>query len=288
MSKTFSTIPSLQEQNRIIQCPCCGSESFKPYWDCGTFMFVKCKKCRLILQNPQPLPEDLSFRYDQSYCEYEVKNQTVFSGLQSQGLKDINFNSFFSEKNGKKILDVGCATGRLLKDFKDAGWSCTGVEICDPSAEYGRVNYDLDIKSCTLEQAEFQKALFDVVHHSHVIEHIPDMDNFLKENNRVLKTGGFLVCTTPNAFSLQRYLFKQEWRSAIADHIFLFSRFNLARMMKFYGFRILTLKSWGGLGIGTSPLWLKKIADPLVKKLNIGDVMIILAIKEKNLSDKRI
>jgi hypothetical protein len=50
-------------------------------------------------------------------------------------------------------------------------------------------------------------------------------------------------------------------------------------MLKNTGFKVEGFSTWGGLGAGFAPSWLKKTADILAKRLNCGDVMIVRARK---------
>jgi SAM-dependent methyltransferase len=150
-----------------------------------------------------------------------------------------------------------------------------GVEVCRPAAQYGIEQRGCDIRVGTLSDASFPDGSIDVVHSSHVIEHLTDPIAFVDEIWRILKPGGYIFVATPNAAGLQAKLFGARWRSAIADHMVLFSKRTLGRLLSEHHFAIERIKTWGGLGVGTAPLWLKGPVDRLAKRVGFGDVMIM-------------
>jgi 2-polyprenyl-3-methyl-5-hydroxy-6-metoxy-1,4-benzoquinol methylase len=245
---------------------------------CRDYTFVKCNDCGLVYQNPQPVFSDLKHRYRQNYFEYELRNEANFFHLMKLGLEDIRFFELTADLNGgKKLLDVGCATGMLLDNLRERGWAVKGVELCRESAEYGMKTRGLDIFVGTLEEALLPDASFPVVHFSHLIEHVPDPKGFFAEVRRILLPGGHVVVVTPNIDSLQARVFRQRWRSAIADHLTLFSRKTLYRMLSEAGFQVLKTVTWGGLAKGSVPGPIKRPVDYLAKKLGFGDVVLMLA-----------
>lgn len=274
--KTFSIKPSIDERRRYISCPVCGESEFSEHWDCDGYSFVRCRRCNLILQNPQPVFESLDNRYDEEYFRYEQQNDQLFFDLMLKGLNDIGFKPEETIEGRKgSFLDIGCATGVLVKYMKDSGWDSSGVELCGPAAEYGSRTRGIDIFSGTVEQAGYGNDSFDVVHCSHLIEHLNDPSAYMDEIYRILKPGGLFLCTTPNSDGFQARLFGGKWRSAIADHMVLFSKKTLVRLLKSKSFTVETVKTWGGIGKGYAPLWIKKLLDKSAKKFNFGDVMII-------------
>jgi 2-polyprenyl-3-methyl-5-hydroxy-6-metoxy-1,4-benzoquinol methylase len=224
--------------------------------------------------------DDLKYRYGQSYFEYELRNEENFFNLMKLGLQDINF---FQRTAGldrqKRFLDVGCATGMLLEHLRNRGWNVQGVELCRESAEYGMRTKKLDISIGTLEEAGFPDSYFQAIHFSHLIEHVPDPKAFFVEVRKILAPGGYLVVVTPNIAGLQARLFREQWRSAIADHLTLFSKRTLRRMLVSTGFQILKNVTWGGLAKGSVSAVLKRPADYLAKKLGFGDVVLMFAFK---------
>lgn len=103
-------------------------------------------------------------------------------------------------KGAKKILDVGCADGKLLAKFRNRH-QLYGVDISTRFVKYAKKN-GLNAQVADLERKiPFQDGFFDVVVIHHVLEHILDTDNFLAECNRVLKKSGAILLTFPNVSS---------------------------------------------------------------------------------------
>jgi len=276
--KTFSMRPARTEIRVRVSCPVCGGSETALHWACGEFSFERCRNCGHVYQNPQPRFEDLKERYADEYFDYELTNDKTFFTLMQQGLSDIQFQELEAHlTDNRHFLDVGCATGVLLEHLSSRGWDVQGVEICEPAARYGRDVRKVPIHIGTLEDAAFADNTFSFVHFSHVIEHVPDPRGFLSEVRRVLQPGGFLVVVTPDIASFQAALYGSRWRSAIADHLHLFSHNGLFRLLSDTGFHVQKRKSWGGIPAGAAPNWLKRPADLLAKRLNVGDVMLFLA-----------
>ena len=276
--KTFSMKPAASEHFEEIGCPLCGSEHGRVKFALSDARFVRCATCGHVYQSPRPLFEDLRRRYQDTYFDYEIENEQAFFRLMLQGLGDIGFQRIEDSFNGsRRFLDVGCATGMLLEHMRGRGWNVQGVEICGPAASFGTERRGVSIEVATLEESGLPAQSFDVVHLSHLIEHVPDPRGFLAEAARVTRPGGYLVLVTPDISGFQAKLFGKKWRSAIADHLHLFSNRVLRRAVEEAGFSVVKKRSWGGIAAGMAPGWIKRSADTWAKRLNVGDVMIILA-----------
>jgi SAM-dependent methyltransferase len=151
------------------------------------------------------------------------------------------------------------------------------VEISDPQAEYCRQKRNLDVRSLPLEENKFPPASFDAVLASHLMEHLNDPAGLVREVRRILAPNGRFFVTTPNIAGFQARLFKGRWRSAIFDHLYLFSGGTLSRLLKENGFAIEKTATWGGLAAGTAPAPVKRVFDKAAKRFGFGDVMIVRA-----------
>lgn len=277
--KTFSTLPG-EERRRFIPCPLCRSAEHEPKYSIEGAEYVNCRSCGLVFQNPMPLPEELRGRYSDEYFDYEIENESNFFSLMLRTLRDVDFEEIEqSAPEPKRFIDVGCATGMLIGHIKERGWEEKGVEVCTPAAEYGRRKRNVDIVNTSLEEAEFPGDFFSVVHFSHLIEHIPDPVRFIAEVFRITAPGGRCVVTTPNIGGFQSLLMGPRWRSAIPDHVVLFSKRTLRRLLEEAGFEVEKTKTWGGLAEGLAPPPVKKLADRSAKLLGAGDVMVMRARK---------
>jgi 2-polyprenyl-3-methyl-5-hydroxy-6-metoxy-1,4-benzoquinol methylase len=284
--KTWST-PVRDGSKDFIPCGLCNGRVFKSALECEGFAYVRCVSCGLVQMNPQPVKNEIIDRYSNTfggdYLSYEIENDAPFLKLQQLALKDTKFHALektlFARDGAARppaVLDVGCATGSLLEYLAGRGWHVTGVEI-SPAAGYAREKRKLDVRSVPLEECKFEAGSFDIVLASHLIEHLNDPRSFLTETRRILKENGRVFITTPNISGFQARLYKGRWRSAIFDHLYLFSIRTLSKMLKSTGFKTERVRTWGGLASGLSPKCLKKPLDFLAKPLGFGDVMIIRA-----------
>jgi len=297
--KTWSTTV-VSEEKKPIPCAVCGGSLFKPSLFCEGFSYVRCSRCGLVQMNPQPLEEEIRRRYDErcgeDYLSYELANEEAFLKLSLLALKDAGFEEIEEEisrrdaeaqrkkenhgerevhKKYGRLLDIGCATGSILAHLRERGWETTGVEISGPQAEHARRERNLDVRSIPLEENRFPAASFDVVLASHLIEHLNAPAALVAEVHRILAPSGRFFVTTPNIAGFQARLFKGRWRSAIFDHLYLFSVKTLSRLLEDKGFIIERTGTWGGLAAGLAPAPVKRVADKAAKRLGFGDVMII-------------
>jgi 2-polyprenyl-3-methyl-5-hydroxy-6-metoxy-1,4-benzoquinol methylase len=245
--------------------------------------------------NPQPVEDEIKRRYregsGEDYLSYELANEKAFLNLELLALKDAGFyeieketvGNLYSKAEPKEagakplILDLGCAIGSLLALLRERGWETMGVEIGGPQADYCREKRNLDVRSLPLEENHFPPSSFNVVLASHLIEHLNNPATMVAEVHRILVPKGLFFVTTPNIAGFQAKLFGNRWRSAIFDHLYLFSVKTLSWLLEENGFLIEKISTWGGLAAGTAPESVKRLLDKAVKRLGLGDVMILRA-----------
>ena len=92
-----------------------------------------------------------------------------------------------------------------------------------------------------------------------------------------MRADGALFLITPNVDGFQARIMRARWRSAIRDHLFLFSKRTLKGVLAAAGFKVDYMGTWGGWPAGMRPVALKRPLDSVVKRLGWGDVMVVRA-----------
>lgn len=108
-------------------------------------------------------------------------------------------------KNGDKILDLGCGDGFYLFLLSNLGLNLklegsdfdqSGLEAVKRNLKNEKINL---IRGNLMKHLPFDSNKFDKIILSEVAEHLPDDLKGLKEVHRVLKPGGTLCISVPNA-----------------------------------------------------------------------------------------
>lgn len=146
-------------------------------------------------------------------------------------------------KEGGRLLDVGCGNGGYLLMMRKLGWQVEGIDI-DPQAVMAASKNHLTVHIGFLEDHSFPSESFDVITMSHVIEHLIDPHQTIKECHRVLKPGGYLAVVTPNFDSLlHRYFGKSYIALDPPRHTFIFTLRSIKKIISESGFEIRVLKT---------------------------------------------
>jgi ubiquinone/menaquinone biosynthesis C-methylase UbiE len=119
---------------------------------------------------------------------------------------------------GGRVLDLGCGTGELARHLAASGLLVTGCDIApqmlgravaaDLASSVGWVLLDPKWRALPL-----QASSVDAVVASSVLEYVQWPGRILDECARVLRPGGFALCTVPNLAHPIRWL---EWLAALA------------------------------------------------------------------------
>ena len=108
------------------------------------------------------------------------------------------------------ILDVGCGGGLLSEPMKKLGAEVVGIDASEKNIQVAKLHAkknNLDINYfCTSPENFTKKMKFDVVLNMEIVEHVEDVDFFLKSSAKLLKRGGIMFVATLNK-TLKSYLF---------------------------------------------------------------------------------
>ncbi len=138
-----------------------------------------------------------------------------FNPLRISYLKDNIIKSFNIQKKNKilsgvKILDIGCGGGLLCEPMSRLGAEVFGMDASEKNIEVAKIHAkksNLNIKYFCSSPEKFKSDLkFDVILNMEIIEHVEDVDYFLKSCSKFLKKNGVMFIATLNK-TLKSYLF---------------------------------------------------------------------------------
>jgi len=135
-----------------------------------------------------------------------------------------------------RVLDVGCGGGQWLSRAAQTRWKVFGADP-DPSAVNLAKSNGLTVRQGGIEVWKDSPEDFDALTMSHVIEHVHDPRDVLKQAWHLLKPGGQLYVETPNIDALGHSLFGRNWRGLEAPrHLVLFNGKSLLGLLRQAGF----------------------------------------------------
>jgi SAM-dependent methyltransferase len=124
-----------------------------------------------------------------------------------------------------RLLDVGCGTGWLGDHFEHYTGIDGSAEAVAIAVRQGRNVSQADVDS----SLPFADASFDAVVLKDVLEHVRDPVALVRETRRVLRPGGLVFASSPDA---------QRWVWDDYTHLRAFSRRSLRRLFADHGFTI--------------------------------------------------
>lgn len=236
----------------------------------GEFTVVRCRRCGFLYTNPQPDDRTLAQHYSDGYPLHGMEPTTepvARRGVRTKlkaGLLAARRYPFDGEPPrwawraagriigkalasrfvwlppfvlGGLLVEVGCATGGYLVEMRDLGWRVLGIEPSEHAAAAARTHDGLDVRVGTLEDAALPDAVADVVVMRMVLEHVRDPRRTIAEVRRVLKPGGRMLVSVPNAGSVEVRLFGSDWYAwELPRHLSHFTPTTLAILLREGGF----------------------------------------------------
>jgi 2-polyprenyl-3-methyl-5-hydroxy-6-metoxy-1,4-benzoquinol methylase len=240
--------------------------------------------CGLIWQDPMPIEEDLGLAYQSYYTHqdsninikrnciktflrniylyvkqgyfatnygYAKKQRSLINKLFGHFLflfpgrrASVDFEIFYlPEQNGGKLLEIGFGSGEMLQGMQRKGWVVEGIDF-DPNAVKNARSKGLNVRLGSLTEQRYADNTFDAIVMSHVLEHVHDPVQLLKECHRLLRNGGKLISITPNTHSFGHKLFKENWRGLEPPrHLNLFSNKSASKLLRLAYFNTIEITS---------------------------------------------
>ncbi len=104
---------------------------------------------------------------------------------------------------GLRVLDIGCGGGLLSEPMARMGASVVGADASPVNIGVAQLHareagLAIDYRATTAEALAEAGERFDIVLAMEIIEHVADIDLFVRETARMVKPGGFIVFSTIN------------------------------------------------------------------------------------------
>jgi SAM-dependent methyltransferase len=103
---------------------------------------------------------------------------------------------------GKRVLDLGCRSGALTRHFLD-GNEVVGLDVDRAALAKAESLGIQPVQANVEEPLPFEDASFDAVVAGELLEHLQFPDALVTEIRRVLRSGGVIVGSVPNAYRVQ-------------------------------------------------------------------------------------
>ena len=112
--------------------------------------------------------------------------------------------------SGISILDIGCGGGLLSEPMARLGASVTGIDASDKNIKIAKLHskknkLKINYLISSPEKLRIKKK-FDVILNMEIVEHVEDIDFFLRSCSKLLKKNGLMFVATINK-TLKSYVF---------------------------------------------------------------------------------
>ncbi len=201
------------------------------------FDLAICKKCGAGYADDIPLQSE----FDRYYAEMSKYQRSEGGGelnaVDAERYRQAADMVVGRLKPGDSIVDVGCATGALLAEFKRRGFTnILGIDPSSACADIGMRLYGVPIRTMPGSSLGAVTERFDLAILTGVLEHLRDVGASLRLVLELLKPGGQIYIEVPDA---TRY---REWFSApyqffSMEHVNYFSPHSLTNLMLRLGLR---------------------------------------------------
>ena len=147
--------------------------------------------------------------------EGKFKPLHKFNPIRIKYIKENIINNFklknkIKPLSGISILDIGCGGGLLSEPMSMMGANVTGIDASDKNIEIAKLHSKkskLKINYlCSSPEKLKVKKKFDVILNMEIVEHVEDIDFFLKSCSELLKKKGLMFVATINK-TFKSYIF---------------------------------------------------------------------------------
>lgn len=205
-----------------MECPICNSNEFTPLYKLyddrygypGEFQLRTCKTCSHASLEEKFTQDDIVSLYSNYYPRSGFNIEQYKPFIEEKGfmywLNGGRSMAFRWVPDKVRILDIGCGFGESLGYHHKRGCDVYGVEA-DKNIKKIVDTHGFKIHQGVFKQGIYNSDYFDYITLDQVIEHISKPLDVLLEIKRILKPGGCVVISTPNANGWGANVFRRYW-----------------------------------------------------------------------------
>jgi SAM-dependent methyltransferase len=229
-------------------CPICNSEHRELLYSqkftimssgslLDSYDVVVCQACGFGFADNIPEQEEFD-NYYQDMSKYEYQEHSGQESPQDlirfQAVVDI-LVPFLPPQS--KVLEIGCATGKMLSLLKDKGdFELTGVDPSPVCAETAKRLHDISVHNYNLWNLPIPEHKFDCVILSAVLEHIRDLNRAIEKITALLSINGLLEIEVPDASRYAEFP-GAPFQEFSTEHIDFFSPISLDNLLQQHGYQ---------------------------------------------------
>jgi 2-polyprenyl-3-methyl-5-hydroxy-6-metoxy-1,4-benzoquinol methylase len=276
-----------------VNCPFCDANKPGVYERFGSelqYTYVKCANCGLIYCNPRPAYNQHFI--DSAYASYYqyADNMTVddLNSINESSVKMFNKEIDHLVKYDKArtgVLDIGSGMGTfLLAAKKYYPNNIEGLDVSQKMADFVKRNIGVNVRIQQFENF-FPEVKYSLIHMSHVLEHVPNPNQWIAHARELLESGGILVINVPNKLAIgnrfQHFFYKvgikrqfaNDWNepSRTPDHLFEPTIKSMKYLLGKHGFEILEHYTYSRRDpVSNSSLWSRLVNRGLKQGTNLA------------------
>lgn len=114
-------------------------------------------------------------------------------------ISEITKNDF----NNLEILDIGCGGGLVAEEFAKLNAKVTGIDASDKNIKVANIhrqksNLDINYINISAEELVKKNKKYDIILALEIIEHVSDVEEFIKACSKLIKKDGLIFIATLN------------------------------------------------------------------------------------------
>lgn len=219
-----------------MQCPLCKHKRFAR----KRFGLFRCEGCEVVLSPSIWLDQANERMEDDWFGEnYGARKSSIwvnlFEGFNNRRtLKRIDTRG----RQGNRLLEIGVGSGSFLRAAKLVGFDVLGCDLSAPICQRVEREYGIEMHCGVLAELQDGRS-FDVIIMNHVLEHVQQPVDFLRDVYRLLAPTGILHLAVPNIDCWEARF--SGWTSYEPYHLIYFNPRTLQSCVEVAGFSVETV-----------------------------------------------